>query len=179
MSLGTRPGVQTRYIMGTLRGHGQSTGPNPSQFILVTLEIPPTCVPAVYQLRTPPVFPWFTACVLFQEHSKCPYCVPVQETAVKFFGTPQVIPLRFSVPVSPAGKQAAHSKCSHHFPCRVPSHPISNTPWYNLKFPHSFRSMFRTGTLAVFPGCDRSVTCPPITVSRFGTPRCHHSVPDT
>lgn len=42
-----------------------------------------------------------------------------------------------------------------------------------MNFPHCFFSMFRTGSFAMFPRCDRRVTDASITVPGLGTPQCH------
>ena len=72
-TLGARPGVPTWYTVGTLQGHGQSTGPNPGGFIFVTLEIPLTCVPKVYQLGFSQGHPQCSHGLL---HIFCFRCIP-------------------------------------------------------------------------------------------------------
>lgn len=62
------------------------------------------------------MFLWFTLGILPQVHPKFPCGVPTQDTAVILFQYIQNFPPRFTPPVSPPGKHAAHSKLPYPVP---------------------------------------------------------------
>jgi hypothetical protein len=105
-------GTWTKYRSYPQQVHFNHTRNSPYLF---------TCsLPAQLFSWTPLVFLQFTASISPHVHFKCPCGVPIRDTAITFFGTFRVAPLRFSSPVSPASKQAIHLKLSLCFPSCIP-----------------------------------------------------------